>query len=141
MLINKLSIAEQQLERALCLFFNDKDYISSITLSGAADEILGKIRESNGELSAYNELKKLFHFFHKNTNKETLTSNEFNELANGIRNGLKHFRDGESMDFKPEQEAVNILDRALENYFAITGKESDLMKQFKNYKCRPTYET
>ena len=40
MVINKLSIAEQQLERTLCLFFNDKDYISSITLSGAADEKL-----------------------------------------------------------------------------------------------------
>lgn len=141
MLINKLNVAEQQLERALCLFFNEKYYISSITLSGAADEILGKIRESNGELSAYNELKNLFHFFHTSTNQDALTNIEFKELANGIRNGLKHFRDGECMDFNPEQEAVNILDRAIENYFEITGKESDLMEQFKYYKCRPTYGT
>ncbi len=44
-LMNKKSIALHQLNRAIELFLDEKDYICSITLSGAAEEILGRMVE------------------------------------------------------------------------------------------------
>ena len=135
----KLEIAFIQLERALSLFFYENDYISTITLAGAADEIIGKIRERKGDTTAYKEHKKLHDYIFQTWFKTSPSDKKFNEIMNGIRNGLKHLRNGEVMEFNPEQEAVNILDRAIENYFSLTGNETDLMKKLKYYQLRPTY--
>ncbi len=45
---SKLEIAVHQLERAIKLYLDEKYYISTITLAGASEEILGKIIESAG---------------------------------------------------------------------------------------------
>jgi hypothetical protein len=139
MKLTKLQVAEVQLERAISLFFEEKDFISSITLAGAADEIFGKLREAEGESNSYNELNKLFTFLRQSMLQDRPSGKEFNRLVNGIRNSLKHIGDGKEMEFDPEQEAVNIIDRAIENYFALTGNESELMGKFKYYQLRPSY--
>lgn len=129
----KQKIAEQQLLRALRLFFEDKDYISVITLAGASDEILGKLIEANGGCSAYTSRKNAFEDVHQYFYGEPPRTKAFNELVNGVRNGLKHFTDGEPMIFDPEQEAINILDSAVTNYVHLTSDETEEMARFKNY--------
>ena len=55
--INKyLKIAKEQLETALRLYFEQRDYYSAITLAGAAEEILGKMLNHNGEENLLNSL-------------------------------------------------------------------------------------
>ena len=57
---------------------------------------------------------------------------KLNEILNGIRNGLKHLGAKNKMEFDAEQYAIDILDRAVSNYFALTSKESPRMEKFKN---------
>ena len=47
--LSNLDIAERQLERAIVLFLDDKDYVSALTLAGAAEEILGKLLNKAGK--------------------------------------------------------------------------------------------
>ena len=41
--LSNLDVAERQLERAIALFLDEEDYVSALTLAGAAEEILGKL--------------------------------------------------------------------------------------------------
>ena len=55
---SKTDIALRQLETALRLFDEGQDYYSVVTLAGAADEILGRLLESQGGVSALVSLTK-----------------------------------------------------------------------------------
>ena len=55
--LSNLEIAKRQLERAISLFFDEQDFVSSLTLAGAAEKILGKILKLEmHELHALDEL-------------------------------------------------------------------------------------
>ena len=116
---NKIDIARQQIERAIDLYLSEQDYISAITLSGAADEILGKIIENQGLSSAYSGISNLMGVIHEEMNREPYSPKEFNDLANGARNHLKHLSGTETIEFDPRQEACNMLYRAICNYKVI----------------------
>ena len=45
---NQIGAAKAQLETAITLYLDKNDYFSSATLAGAAEEIFGKLLESNG---------------------------------------------------------------------------------------------
>ena len=53
--LSNFDIAEIQLTRAIKLFFKDQDYISSLTLAGAAEEILGALVRKSGKKHALDE--------------------------------------------------------------------------------------
>ena len=99
--------------------YRDGDYICSITLSGAAEEILGKIAKKRtftnqieGEV-VY--LKSLYDYFsiQKPINKVLV------DRINKIKNELKHNDSGENdwveADF--ELEAALLFVKAIKNYF------------------------
>jgi len=46
--LSNLEIAKRQLDRSISLFFDERDYFSSLTLAGAVEEILGKILNHGG---------------------------------------------------------------------------------------------
>lgn len=48
MLLHKAEIARRQIEVAAELFFSGGDFLAVVTLSGAAEEILGKLIKRNG---------------------------------------------------------------------------------------------
>ncbi len=130
---SKQEIAERQLMRALKLFFEEKDYISVITLAGASEGILGPLAKADGKQSAYGSRKKAFEHVYGQFYGKPPEDKEFNELVNGVRNGLKHFTCGKPMIFDPEQEAINILDSAVKNYILLTGIENEEIMKFRNY--------
>ena len=47
--LTKQQVAEHQLERALRLFLDERDYVSAITLAGASEEILGRLLAKEGK--------------------------------------------------------------------------------------------
>jgi hypothetical protein len=111
-------IALKQLRSAAKLY-NSFDYISSITLSGAAEEILGQIAKSRTgknhlEYQA-DYLKNAYDFL---TGRNIAKRDIINQL-NLTKNRLKHNDAGENLwieaDF--ENEACSLFVRAVKNYF------------------------
>ncbi len=140
---SKLELAEHQLERAIILFLDEKDYISSITLAGSSEEIIGKLLKENG---LKNELEELVDAFasaygkgwehHKDwfVYEENYHRNNMKHLINKPPKGsLAEGEVGDSILIYP-QAAVKMIDRALANYWKITGKQSENMKRYYEFR-------
>jgi len=116
--MEKKDIALKQL-RASANLFNEGDYVSAITLSGAAEEILGKIaKKRNKPNQLENEvvyLKSIYEYLsgHSISNKELVSK------INLTRNELKHNDSGINEWFETdfENEAAMIFVKAVKNYF------------------------
>ena len=116
--MQKREIALRQL-KAAAKHYQQREYVCSITLSGAAEEILGQLvkkRTGTNQLdSEVNYLRSIYQYFTKKipTNRELIWE------INKVKNELKHNDIGENKwveaDF--EQEAASLFVRAMKNYF------------------------
>ena len=125
--MTKREAAFLQLRRAFLLFAYERDYLCTITLAGAADEILGKMaRRSNGLEPAIEEEVKIIRDIMQKQGYEA-SDNEVRDDLLYPRNALKHLRIGEREDivFDFAEEAEAIIDRAVTNYLAVTGEWPD----------------
>lgn len=127
--LTKLGVAEHQLERALRLFLDEKDYVCAITLAAASEEILGKLLEKAGKEHALGSFVKACVATGKVVYNENWSHKDFADMANAFRNDLKHYTDGNPITI-PREAAVEILDRAIENFFALTSRETQNMRRF-----------
>ena len=114
--LTKIDIAEQQLLHAIELFCSGERIISAITLAGAAEEILGKLVAGTGQAnsmeSEVSDQCELFEsFFGYAGDLKTFLDQE-----NNARNELKHIRTGNDVELDLEQEAVNLIERAINNF-------------------------
>lgn len=126
----KTEVAAHQLERALHLFLDENDYVCAITLAGACEEILGKLLEKSGKEPSLRSLVKLCVAIEKKDLGEECSPKEFVTMANAFRDGLKHYTDGQPITV-PRDAAVEIIDRAIENYWQLTAQETSLMCRFR----------
>ena len=129
-----------QLDTAIDLFLSDTDSISSLTLAGASEEILGKLLERDGKDSM---LKKL-HAWYEKTSGEEIKYGEFAQKANLARNTLKHALIKEEDELEIfKWETIQIIMRAMTNYKELTGEPSDKMKEMAGWieKNKDTYQT
>lgn len=135
--ITNLEIAERQLERAIEIFLDKKDYVSALTLAGAAEEILGKILNQRGDvhwldkildgaLRALGFRKRTF-----DSPEAKKARKEVAALANYHKNRMKHYNAGGSLTFEPYLEAVEMIERAMSNYSKLTGRQTGAMDRFK----------
>jgi hypothetical protein len=127
--LTKIEVAEHQLERALRLFLDENDYVCAITLAGASEEILGRLLEKSGREHALGTFVKACVKTGKVVYNENWSHKTFADMANAFRNDLKHYRDGNPITV-PREAAVEILDRAIENFFALTSRETPNMRRF-----------
>lgn len=120
MLLHKAEIARRQIEVAADLFFSGGDFLAVVTLSGAAEEILGKLIKRNGETAMIDKLIEL--------DKELTGGRSYaiiNKEINGIRNALKHANDPAEDEIEVEpSEAIAMLSRAVVNYVLFTDGEA-----------------
>ncbi len=128
--LTKLQIAHIQLERAVALCRNERDFISAITLAGAAEEILGKAlvdagRESNVENSAA-AISRFNVVLGRNPIERKVAISEMNSA----RDCLKHFGDGMSVTFDFEEEAYELIDRAVSNMMRLNQDPSPAMVEY-----------
>lgn len=100
--LTKLQLAVHQLGVAIRLFL-EGDYLSSLTLAGAAEEILGKLSERTGVAISVEEIIK----FHWKDTDPNLTDTERRRIIlsvlNAARNAVKHANDPNEGDFVVEQ--------------------------------------
>lgn len=114
--LTKIEIAKQQLLHAIELFCSGEKLISAITLAGAAEEILGKLVAATGQTNSLErEVKDQCELF------ESIFSRAQDQKAvygiqNKARNELKHVCDGNDVDLDLEQEAVDLIQRAIDNF-------------------------
>jgi len=135
--LSNLEVAERQLERSVVLFLDEKDYVSSLTLAGAAEEILGKLLNkegkehwldsiSKGALRALGFRKKTFE-----TPEAKKAKKEIANISNYHKNRMKHYNDDGTITFAVDIEAADMIDRAISNYFKLTQRETGAMGRFK----------
>jgi hypothetical protein len=129
---SKKQIALTQLETGLRLFQEANDYYSVVTLAGAADEILGRLLESRGGVTALVSLTRAAAAIHLKVHGEPSDEKEFVQRANHARNSLKHLgaRSEETVRLDIREEATDMLDRAISNYWALTQSMTPAMEAF-----------
>lgn len=130
--LTNLQVAEIQLNRAIRLFLGERDFVSALTLAGAAEEILGSLLTKAGQKNALQEtveasiaMEKLL--LRNNGSKPK----DVRDIANYFRNRLKHHNDNEPLGFSADYYAADMIDRAAQNYFKLTAWETPEMIQFK----------
>ena len=125
----RLEIAELQLERALQLYLDERDYVPAITLASAADAILERLLETaapgaddrSGRRRAAEFTRRWRGFFrHK----------ELIELAEAVRTGLRQVPEHDPT-FEPDDLARDILERAIAKHLRLAGTLSPRMRRFR----------
>jgi hypothetical protein len=127
--LSKLQIAEHQLDRAIQLLLDENDYVCAVTLAGASEEILGKLLELRGHKPALASFAEACVQMGRHIYKESWSKKEFVTMENYFRDGLKHITDGQPLAV-PKAAAVEIIDRAIDNYWNLTGRESKNIRRF-----------
>ena len=134
--LSNLEIAERQIERSIELFLEKKDYVSALTLAGAAEEILGKLLKDQGKKHWLEEITgaALKALGYRKSELETppaaQAKKEIVEIANRSRNSMKHYNKDGSITLKIDVEAANMIDRAISNYWELTQRETGAMGRF-----------
>lgn len=128
MKLHKIKVAQAQVETAIDLFLSDKDFISALTLAGAAEEILGRLLQRKGEKNMLENL----HGWYQETTGQKISFGEFAKKANFTRNTLKHANAEVELDVF-RWEAVQMIMRALFNYNQMVGKPTDKMLVFNTW--------
>ena len=125
-------LALNQLETALRLFFDGRDFASVITLAGAADEIFGKLLFAEGKESSLETLKVAVVKIHEKLYGEPGDPKQIANRANFAKNSLKHWDVGQPViiKFDLEQEAKDMLARAIDNYWLLKEDLSPNMERF-----------
>lgn len=128
--LTALEIAERQLFGAIKMW-SEGDYISCITLAGAAEEILGRRMRRLGLEPSFDNLKetivKLAIYLGDNaSNIDKVVA----DLMNQTRNELKHYAGDEALEFDLKSDAEEMLERAISNYTSLTGQFPDQVLEF-----------
>jgi len=134
----KLLVAAELLDRALRLYYEEGSDFAALHLAGAAEELLGKHVEVSGGESTFNSLKQAAVRLSKYINESGTESSPkaIAAVMNRAKNSTKHM-DGESdghAHFDPRQEAHDLLDRAVSNYYQLMSThdllETELIRRF-----------
>ena len=141
-------VALRQLETALKLYIKGEDYYSVVTLAGAAEELFGQLLKDSDGQNAMDSLKQDVAAIHRALYNEDLSEKVIVKRANQERNALKHWGPGKPTAFESDtqQEAKDLLDRAVNNYYGLTGYLTPEMQRFQsmhtgnNAHVRPAFD-
>jgi hypothetical protein len=128
---DRKEMALSQLESGLRLYF-DREYYSAITLGGAADEIFGQLLRVQGKEPSIESIKRAVAEIFEQTTGRALDPKRVAHRANHARNSLKHWNDGDELvvEFDALEEARDMLDRAISNYWQLQSQLSPAMERF-----------
>jgi len=129
---DKHSIALSQVETALRLYDEGQDLFSVITLAGAAEEIFGRLLEERGDDNSLDSLTKGASAIHRALFGEDAGASVFARRANRAKNALKHHDPSQprAVTLNLREEATDILDRAITNYWRLENSLTPAMASF-----------
>lgn len=130
----KRMIALTQAERALRLYFEERDYISVITLAGAAEEIFGKLLSAAGGENSLQQLERAVDQMYRHLVREPIKSSDVARRANRARNHLKHHDPASpsTVTLDAKTEAEDLLERTIANYWMLETTLTPLMRRFQD---------
>lgn len=140
--MTNLEIAHRQLERSIDLFMVQRDYVSALTLAGAAEEILGKLLNREGKSHWLDEITggalEALGFIDKEADSAEAKKarKEIANLANFYKNRCKHFSEEGQIVFAVDVKAAEMIDRAISNYWELTKRETGGMGRFREVVLR-----
>ncbi len=137
--MHKTDVARAQIETAVALFLSDTDFVSAISLAGAAEDILGALLRRSGQKSMLENL----HNWYQETTGTQISFKDFAGDANFTRNTLKHATEATEDHIEVYRwEAVQMLMRALFNWKAMGLAPTTKMLEFNSWLChnRDSYE-
>lgn len=114
---DRLALAKEQLNTALGLFLDKKNYSSAITLAGAAEEIFGRALSLAGGKSALESSYESMAKFHTMLHGTELNKKSYVAKENFARDALKHLQNdkGPTITIDLEEAACWMLVRAIQN--------------------------
>lgn len=126
--MQKVEIGVKQLQTAIDMYIDKKDYISAITLAGAAEEVLGKLAERKGHKTAKKDLSDALLKKVPSVSEKELSDKHLNR----VRNSLKHVNsdDEDIIEIEPEEEAFTMICRAISNLSKLNKSEPDNLNKF-----------
>jgi hypothetical protein len=125
---SRIELARHQIEVAIQLFLEQHDYVSSTTLAGAAEEILGVALRNAGKVPALDGFADEVTTTVSDIHNERIQKSALVDLMNHARNALKHFGDGSDLLISGDV-AAHMLGRAVENYWQLTGVRTHQMQR------------
>ena len=128
--LTKLEVAISQLRLSIALFMEGREYISVITLAGAAEEIMGRLVAATGSKPALGRHADGARQLHIALWGNDPGDKVFKDLKNKTRNELKHLSSGASLTIGLEQECIRMLDRAVENYRHLHKRAATFIVQY-----------
>lgn len=133
-------MAVQQLETALRLYFEGSDFYSVITLAGAAELLLAQALRYKGKVPRLDGITSLAAALYTASDNDKPSTQLFAERANMARNALKHWnwKEGQPLviAFDAREEADDMLDRAVSNYWALVQELTPSMERFLSQKLK-----
>ncbi len=114
---DRLALARIQLDTALYLFLDQKNYPATITLAGAAEEIFGRALSIGGGKAALERKYELLAETHRIFPGKELNKRCFVSRENLARDALKHLQEniGSTVTIDLEDAACWMLVRAIQN--------------------------
>ena len=114
---DRLTLANQQLETAIKMLVDEKNYLAAITLAGAAEEILGNALKLRDQKSALEDSYVSAENFHQSIFGAGLSRKDFIGKENAARNALKHLQAdwGPTVDLDLRDAACWMIVRAVTN--------------------------
>ena len=107
------------------------DFISTITLAGAAEEILGKRLRKLGREPSFGNLKEaIVALSRKFGDCDPKTDQLVGDLLNQTRNEMKHYAGEEELEFDLREDSIELLERAITNFQMLSGVIHDEMISF-----------
>lgn len=131
--LSNLEISKRQLNRAIDLFLFENDFVSALTLAGAAEEILGKLLKLSHNKHALDELidnALVLNEITKGSSEGPQARKKIANFHNFFKNKMKHYNQEGSVCFSVDYYAAQIIDRAITNYYNHTSSKTSLMKKF-----------
>src|SRR5262245_42105721 len=86
-----VSLAVEQLDDALSLFLDEKHYVSSLTLAGAAEEILDRMVKHAGQDTFLDYKYRIIRPLEELFSREAFTPKTLVDRENSHRNAAKHW--------------------------------------------------
>ena len=127
--LEKIEIAERQLNRAITLLLQNDDFVCAITLAGAAEGILAGLLKSQGKTDVLSDISQSSVDMGRAIG-EKWDIGIFKSEFNFFKNELKHHDRGHENIPIVKEAALEIINRSIENFRRITGKYSPKMIEF-----------
>ncbi|MDM0110401.1 hypothetical protein QTH97_36335 [Variovorax sp. J22R24] len=111
---------------------DEEDYCCTMTLTEAAEEILGKLPNKVQEYNALNQLLNLCMFIPNadaHEGDDPPKAKTFIAMANAQRDVLKHIRDGADVAIL-KADAIQMLERSVASFMFLTGRDAPLIVRY-----------